>query len=106
MCWERTMTNMTSNSLTNYRTEWNDKADEIEEQERILHLPAEERVVVYEQKYHMMRHFDTLRWQIPGLVFAVGGALFGFAPKMSNGLPHYIVLGAYGVFALVGSYVM
>lgn len=94
--------------LVEHRREWGDgdKNGEIEEQERVAKLTESVRVAVYEQKYTMVRHFDSLRWQIPGLVFAVGGFLIGFAPRTANGLPHYVALFLYSVFALVGSYVM
>lgn len=94
--------------LVEHRKKWRDDKDETEteELERISKLNESARVAVYEQKYTMMRHFDSLRWQIPGLVFAVGGFLIGFAPRTANGLPHYLALFLYSVFALVGSYVM
>lgn len=92
--------------LVDHRKEWGDNEEETEEQERVSQLPESARMAVYEQKYTMFRHFDSLRWQIPGLVFAVGGFLIGFAPRTTNGLPHYLALFLYSGFALVGSYVM
>jgi hypothetical protein len=93
-------------ALKVHRLEWNDDAAEIAEQDRVRALGLEERTAVYAQKSESFRHFDSLRWQMPGLVFAVGGAIFGFAPRMGNGLPHYLASGMYGLFALAGVFLM
>lgn len=93
-------------ALAAHRAEWDDDAAEIAEQDRVRALGLEERTAVYVQKYENFRHFDSLRWQMPGLVFAVGGAIFGFAPRMGSGLPHYLASGMYGLFALAGVFLM
>ena len=88
------------------RSDWGDPQEEIDEQERVSSYPFEARSVVYSEKYALFRHFDTLRWQVPGLVFTVGSLLFAFSPKLNSGLPHYLATGTYGLFALVGAYLM
>ena len=95
-----------NNFLAKHPDSMGRRGAETQEQERISLISETLRVAVYEQKYTMLRHFDLLRWQIPGLVFAVGGVLIGFSPKMANGLPHYLPLIFYGLFALLGWYVM
>ena len=51
--------------LQQHRKEWGDNQDEIKKQKRIACLKVPFRIAVYEQKYQMMRHFDSLRWTIP-----------------------------------------
>lgn len=93
-------------ALAVHRALWRDNAAEVGEQERVRLLDLEVRLAVYAQKYETFRHLDSLRWQVPGLVFAVGGVVLGFAPKLSNSLPHPAATMTYGLFALAGAYLM
>lgn len=63
-------------------------------------------LTLYREKYANFRHFDTLRWQIPGLVFLVAGAIIGFAPRMSNGYPAPWILIFYGIFVVLFAWLM
>jgi hypothetical protein len=105
---DRRIARLRTEALAQYRRAWNDAATsgEIDEQDRVMSLDPTARSTVYQEKYALFRHFDVLQWQVPGLVFAVGGALFGFSPRMANGLPHFLATGVYGLFALAGSYLM
>jgi hypothetical protein len=60
---------------------------EAAEQEAVNALDREFRLEAYRQKYLNFRHFDILRWQVPGLAFLVGGALLSFGQKGQSGLP-------------------
>lgn len=79
-----------------------DKSDEEElAQAAVSALDKEFRLAAYCERYSSYRHLDTLRWQVPGLAFAVGGALLGFAPRPQSGVPRWPVLVLYGLFALL-----
>ena len=92
--------------LKAYQQAWGDNEAEKAEQRRVAMLDKDARLEIYSQKAQTFRHFDSLRWQVPGLVFAVGGALFGFGGEKDSGLPHFLALAMYGVFALAGSFAM
>lgn len=93
--------------VAQYRAAWGDynTPGEIEKQDRVMAISESIRSIVYQQKYAQFRHYDTLRWQIPGLVFAVGGALFTLG-KTASGLPHFLAIALYGLFAIAGAFVM
>ncbi len=61
---------------------------------------------IYKEKYANFRHFDTLRWQIPQLVFVVGGAIASFAPRKEESYPPPWLLFLYGPFALLCAWLM
>lgn len=63
-------------------------------------------LAIYKEKYANFRHFDTLRWQIPGLVFVVGGVMISFAPRKDQILPEPWVLLLYGPFVLLCAWLM
>lgn len=63
-------------------------------------------LAIYKEKYANYRHFDTLRWQIPGLVFVVGGVVIGFAPRKELIYPEPWVLLLYGPFVLLCAWLM
>ena len=103
---ESRMQALRKDAIARDRIDWSDAQEEIDEQDRVMSFGIEERAIVYREKYELFRHFDVQRWQVPGLVFAVGSALFAFAPKMANGLPHFLATATYGLFALAGAYLM
>lgn len=63
-------------------------------------------ITIYREKYANFRHFDTMRWQIPSLVFIVAGAIIGFAPKSPIGYPASWVLILYGIFVILCAWLM
>ena len=70
--------------------------------------PAEERDValaIYKQKYDTWRHLDSLRWQVPGVVFASSAVILGFA-RQPDGLPSRWVMVLYGIFVLMSAWLM
>ena len=81
--------------------EWKDSEEEKAAQAVVRGLENDFRLAAYSEKYSHYRHLDTLRWQVPGLAFAVGGALLSFAPRPQSGLPSPPVLALYGLFALL-----
>ena len=81
--------------------EWKDSMEEKGAQVAVRGLDKDFRLAAYCEKYSNYRHLDTLRWQVPGLAFAVGGALLSFAPQPSSRIPRWPVLLLYGVFALL-----
>jgi hypothetical protein len=85
---------------------WHDSDEERAAQDAIRTLDKEFRLAAYREKHSNFRHFDILRWQVPGIAFAVGGALLSFAPRAQNGLPIPAVLAVYGVFAVLCWYLM
>lgn len=58
-------------------------------------------LAIYKEKYANFRHFDTLRWQIPGLVFVVGGAILIGAPRGDGVFPGPWFLFLYGLFVIL-----
>lgn len=80
---------------------WESPSEDADSQARVRKLDKDFRLAAYREKYATYRHLDALRWQVPGLAFAVGGALLGFAPRAPNGIPVSPVLALYGVFALL-----
>ena len=81
--------------------QWNDTDEERAKQDAVRKLDEEFRRWAYREKYANFRHFDILRWQVPGLAFVVGGALLGFGHQAKTGLPNPAVLVVYGVFAVL-----
>ena len=55
-------------------------------------------VEIYRQKYENFRHFDRLRWQMPGIALAIGAGVVAVSARPSVPLP-LIVL----VLVLMGS---
>lgn len=78
----------------------------IQSRSDIVDVDKEISLTIYHEKYSNFRHFDTMRWQIPSLVFLVAGAVMGFAPKLSNGYPAPWVLIVYGIFVLLCAWLM
>jgi hypothetical protein len=58
---------------------------------------------IYEQKYNQSRHFDVLRWQVPGLVMTVGVLALRFGTNQNGSMPSPLLIG-YGTFALFSAY--
>lgn len=85
---------------------WSDSDEEWAAQEAVRTLDKDFRLAAYHEKHLNFRHFDILRWQVPGIAFAVGGALLSFGPRARSGLPTPAVLAVYGVFALLCAYLM
>lgn len=73
-------------------------------------LERERLLQVYQQRFLHYRHLDTLRWQVPLLVVAMGGVVLGFAERQWGGnvdqpnlaLPWMLCV--YGIFAGLCSY--
>jgi|GEM_PF-93516 len=63
-------------------------------------------LAIYKEKYANFRHFDTLRWGIPGLVFVVGGAIVITAPRGEQTHPKPWILFLYGTFVLLCAWLM
>ena len=52
--------------------------------------PAEQNknnVEIYRQKYENFRHFDRLRWQMPGIALAIGAGVVAVSARPSVPLP-------------------
>ena len=58
---------------------------------------------IYTQKYLQYRHFDTIRWQVPGLVGTLGVFILRFGTNQDGSLPPILLIG-YGTFALLCGY--
>jgi hypothetical protein len=84
---------------------WSDSVEERESQDRIRTMDKDFRLDAYRETYTNFRHFDTLRWRVPGIASLVGGALLSFG-RRPNELPIPGALFAYGSFALLCAFVM
>ena len=79
-----------------------DKAPHPADRERLLQ--------VYQQRFLHYRHLDTLRWQVPVLVVALGGVVLGFAERQRGwsvdqpNLALSWMLFFFGIFAGLCSY--
>jgi hypothetical protein len=65
-------------------------------------LTGDEREIaleIYRQKYANFRHFDTLRWQVPGVVIALYAIILNFAGDKGGPTVAFLFF-LFGLFAL------
>lgn len=60
-------------------------------------------VQIYQQKYLQYRHFDILRWQVPGLVATLGALILSFGVDRARFVLPWLLL-AYAGFAYLCGY--